>query len=169
MDNFTKEFDTTGIEENIKNSKNKLEATARVIQDKDNITSIGEKAQKITQKLQDQVNGKAAGSESTSTAESTPTPEPFTTISLINQHPSLRNRNRSTNNKTNQSEIQIPLSETVSFSPHFENASIMKLIIIAVIVLCLTQLFITYRGHIYNTVHKLYSNKVVKTTFRYIF
>ena len=69
--------------------------------------------------------------------------------------------------KREESLLDIP--ESITFSPHLENASIMKLIIMIITTLCFTQLFISYRSHIYRLLDKFQSNKMVKTTIQYVF
>lgn len=94
----------------------------------------------------------------------------FTTISLMQQHPSVYAHTNMDKHQSNEQDKHIlPMNQFILFSPHLENASIMKLLIMVVMVLSLTQLFITYRSMIYHFIDKLHSNPLVKTTFKYVF
>ena len=104
--------------------------------------------------------------------------ETFSTISLIHQHPSrfitsnmidTTTSTSTSTSKSNSISSIIGIPESISFSPHLENASIMKLIIMLVVTLCLTHFFILYRHHIYRFLDKVQSNKVIKTTFYNVF
>lgn len=96
----------------------------------------------------------------------------FTTISLMNRHPSVYAHTNNQIRKTNHESkplLNMPMNDSIVFSPHLENASIMKLLIIIVMILCLTQVFITYRSIIYQFIDRLQSNRAVHTTFKYVF
>lgn len=131
---------------------------------------------KKRKELTDKVNNKVANMKDMD-VKTESKEEAFTTISLMKQHPSVYiNANIDDINKyehqtSDNSEPILPIetNESIVFSPHLENASIMKLVIITVIVLFLTQVFITYRGIIYQFIDKLQSNQLVKTTFSYVF
>lgn len=96
--------------------------------------------------------------------------EEFTTISLMQQHPSVYAHTNIDKHQSNEQDKHIlPMNQSILFSPHLENASMMKLLIMVVMVLSLTQLFITYRSMIYHFIDKLHFNPLVKTTFKYVF
>ena len=167
--------DKSGVNEHIENENEKLQkitsinkVTIPLSKDKDTETTRLEAESGMLKEQNEEI----ANTDPTNSD----TKESFSTISLIHQHPSrfitsnmIDTTTSTSTSKSNSISSIISIPESISFSPHLENASIMKLIIMLVVTLCLTQFFILYRHHIYHFLDKVQSNKVIKTTFYYVF